>query len=195
MFIEAIIIGIIIGLFRKGKINRLSLIDFNMPALAYLSVFFYISIIVMNLGLLDLDSLLYSIFLLASYMLIGSFIIANIYKKYMFIPLIGFLLNFISFIFNGFKFPISSESTLLVYGSEIYNLLVNNKIKYFIAAENSKLSFLGINYTINKLFSTTILSIGDIIISIGIMMIVQSIISDKRIKSKNRITLSKDLFK
>lgn len=195
MFIEAIIIGIIIGFFRKGKINRLSYIDFNMPILAYLSAFFYIGIIIMNLGLLDLSSFLYSIFLLVSYILIGLFIIANISKKYMFIPLIGFFLNFISFIFNGFKFPISSDAALLVYGSEIHNLLVEGKIKYFIPAENSTLSFLGIIFPINKFFSITILSIGDILISFGIILIVQSIISDKRIKSKNKITLSKDLFK
>lgn len=195
MFIEAIIIGIVIGLFRNGKLYRLSYMDFNLSILPYIAAVFYIGIIIMNLGLLDLSSSLYSISLLASYILIGLFIIANISKKYMFIPLIGFCLNFICFIVNGLKFPISSDATLLVYGSEIHNLLVSGKIKYFIPAENATLSFLGNIIPINKLFSMTILSIGDIIIAFGIMIIVQLTISDKRIKSKNKITFSKDIFK
>lgn len=195
MFIEALILGIIIGLIRHGKIYRLSYADFNMSLIIYISALFYISIIVMNLGLLDFNTFLYTIFILISYILAGIFIIANISKKYMFVPLIGLCSNLICFIANGFKFPISSEAVLKFYGNEMFELLKSGKIRFYIPVENASMTFLGNIIPINRIFSATLISIGDIIISIGIVLIVQEIISDKHIQNRNRITFAKNIFR
>ncbi|MBP1926242.1 hypothetical protein J2Z76_002107 [Sedimentibacter acidaminivorans] len=192
MFIVAVILGIIIGIARRGKINRLSYIHFNMSPLIYISVLLYICIIIMNLGLLDYASFLYNAFLIMSYALIFIFIIVNLDIKFMFVTLIGLCSNVLCFLVNGFKFPMSSNSVSMIYGTEIYNLLINGKIKFFIPAENSSLSFLG---SIITLGNYKIVSIGDIIISLGIVLIVQAIISDKYLRNKSNITFSKKMFK
>jgi len=195
MFIEALILGVIIGLVRHGKIFRLSYVNFNIPQLVYTSALLYLGIIVMNLGLIDYNTSLYTAFLLISYILIAIFLIANIDKKFMLIPLVGLCSNLLCFIVNGFKFPLSSEAVLKYYGAEMIELLKSGKIKFFIPAENASLSILGNVIPINKILSMTILSIGDIIISIGIVLVVQAIISDKHIQNRNRITFSKNIFR
>jgi len=192
MFIEAVILGIIIGLVRHGKVSRLSYMDFNMSQLIYISAVLYICIIVMNLGLLDYSSFLYTIFLIVSYILIGIFLIINIDIKFMFVPLIGLFSNLLCFIVNRFKFPLSSEAVSKLYGAEMYDLLISGKVKFYIPAENAILNFLGNVIYINKY---KIISAGDLIISIGIVLVIQSIVSDKYMRNKSKITFSKNIFK
>lgn len=195
MFIEALILGMIIGAIRHGKIYRLSYVNFSMSPIIYISTLFYISIIVMNLGLLDFNTFLYTAFILCSYILIGIFIIANISKKFMFVPLIGLCSNLICFMSNNFKFPISSEAVLKFYGNEMFELLKSGKIRFYVPIENANLHFLGNIIPVNRIFNTSLISVGDIIISIGITMIVQAIMSDKHIQNRNRITFDKNVFR
>jgi len=192
MFIEAIVLGIIIGIVRRGKIYRLSYIKFNMSPLIYISSILYICIIIMNLGLVDYSSFLYTTFLIMIYLLIFIFIVVNMEIKFIFVTLIGLCSNIICFLANGFKFPLSSNSISNLYGTEMYNLLVNGKIKFYIPAENSTLSFLG---SVMSIGNYKIVSIGDIIISLGILLVVQSIISDKYLRNKSKITFSRKIFK
>lgn len=192
MFIEALILGIIVGLIRKGKIARLAYVTFNMKPLIYISAILYLSIIIMNLGLFDYSSVLYTAVLTLSYIFVGVFLIANLNIKFMFMPLIGFCLNLLVFLANGFKFPLASENAARIYGLEMLNLLKSGKINFFISSKEAVLNYLGNIITIGNFF---IVSIGDIIIALGILLVTQSIISDKYIQSRNRITFSKDIFK
>ena len=98
MFFEALILGIIVGYLRKGRLSRLSYVNFNFKPLVYISALFYLGIIVMNLGLYDYDSFLYSGFLIGSMLFMGLFLIANINVKFVFIPLVGIALNLFSFL-------------------------------------------------------------------------------------------------
>ena len=104
MFFEALILGIVIGYIRRGKLSRLSYVNFSFRFLIYISALLYLGIIVINLGLYDYESFLYSTFLIGSIVLTGLFLIANISIKYMFIPLIGLALNLLSFLTNNFNF-------------------------------------------------------------------------------------------
>lgn len=192
MFIVAVILGIVIGLARHGKIYRLSYINFNMSPLIYIAALLYVCIIIVNLGLLDYSSFLYTAFLILSYILIAVFIIINMDIKFMFVTLIGLCSNILCFLVNQFKFPLSSSSVSNLYGNEMYNLLIDGKIKFYVPAENATLSFLGNVISIGKY---KIVSIGDIITSIGIVLIVQAIISDKYMRNKSNITFSKKMFK
>lgn len=192
MFIIAVILGIVIGLARHGKIYRLSYINFNMSPLIYIAALLYVCIIIMNLGLLDYSSFLYTAFLILSYILIAVFIIINMDIKFMFVTLIGLCSNILCFLVNQFKFPLSSSAVSNLYGNEMYNLLIDGKIKFYVPSENATLSFLGNVISIGKY---KIVSIGDIITSIGIVLIVQAIISDKYMRNKSNITFSKKMFK
>lgn len=191
MFLVAIFIGILIGLFRKGRFSRFEYAKFNLTSLLYVAVILYIAIIIMNLGLFDYNSSLYSIFLLVTYLFVAAFLATNLSTSFMFVPLIGIILNLIAFISNSFKFPISDESAKFIYGEELHNLLINDQILFFTPAKDATLGFLGNIINIGNFF---IVSIGDIILYIGIILIIQSIMTDKYIQSRSKITFSKDMF-
>ncbi|WP_312700405.1 DUF5317 family protein [Sedimentibacter sp.] len=192
MFLEALVLGIVIGLLRRGKISRLAYVRFNFKFLIFISAFLYLAIIVMNLGLFDYSSNLYSIFLLMTYICTGLFLIANLNMRFMAIPLVGLGSNLLAFLANGFKFPLSSDATARLYGTEIHELLKGGKMLFFTPAETASLSFLGNVITIGN---WVIVSIGDLIAAIGVIMVVQAIISDKFIQNRNRITFSKDILR
>lgn len=192
MFFEALILGIVIGFIRRGKISRLAYVNFNWKALIYISALLYLAIVVMNLGLFNYNSPLYSIFLLLVYIFTGLFLIANISMKFMAVPLIGLVLNLLAFLANSFKFPLSSEAAAKLYGTEMLELLNSGKILLFTPAEGATLSFLGNIITIGNWI---IVSVGDIITAIGVILVVQAIISDKFIQNRSKITFSKDIFR
>lgn len=192
MFLEALILGIIVGFIRRGKISRLAYIRFNWRPLIYISALLYLAIVIMNLGLFNYSSSLYSIFLLLSYMFTLLFIIANISMKFMVVPLIGLGLNILVFLANNFKFPLSSEAAIKLYGTEMNELLNSGKILFFTPAEGASLSFLGNIITIGNWITV---SVGDVISAIGVILVVQAIISDKFIQNRSRITFSKNIFR
>jgi hypothetical protein len=196
MIVEAIIIGLIIGVIRKGKLSRLGYLKINLSALIIFALVSFISIIVMNLGLLDINSNLYNVFLVITYSLIIIVLAFNLDKRYMFMPLIGAMMNFVCLCMNNFKTPIKSDIILKAYGAEMSNLLLSNKVKFFIPAEGAKLSALGkLFYIGDYYFYDIILSIGDIIIFFGIILLIQHLMTDKYLTTRDSITLPKSLFK
>jgi hypothetical protein len=192
MFFEALILGIVIGYIRRGKLSRLSYVNFSFRFLIYISALFYLGIIVINLGLYDYESFLYSTFLIGSIVLTGLFLIANLSIKYMFIPLIGLALNLLSFLANNFKFPLSPDAAAKIYGAEAADLLNAGKLLFYTSSETATLSFLGNIIPIGNWF---VVSIGDIIASLGVVLIVQCIMADKFIQTRSKITFSKDIFR
>jgi len=192
MFFEALILGIAIGYIRRGKLSRLSYVNFSFRFLIYISALFYLGIIVINLGLYDYESFLYSTFLIGSIVLTGLFLIANISIKYMFIPLIGLALNLLSFLANNYKFPLSPDAAAKIYGAEAAELLNAGKLLFYTSSETATLSFLGNIIPIGNWF---VVSIGDIIASLGVVLIVQCIMADKFIQTRSKITFSKDIFR
>lgn len=192
MFLEAFLLGLIIGFIRRGKISRLAYVNFSNRTLIYISAFLYLAIIVMNLGLFNYNSSLYAIFLLLSYIFTILFLISNISIKFMFVPLLGLCLNLIVFIANKLKFPLSSEAAATLYGTEIHELLNSGKILFFTPAEGANLNLLG---NIILIGNRIALSIGDIIAAIGVALVVQAIVSDKFIQNKSKLTFSKDIFR
>jgi len=192
MFFEALILGIVIGYIRRGKLSRLSYVNFSFRFLIYISALFYLGIIVINLGLYDYESFLYSTFLIGSIVLTGLFLIANISIKYMFIPLIGLALNLLSFLANNYKFPLSPDAAAKIYGAEAAELLNAGKLLFYTSSETATLSFLGNIIPIGNWF---VVSIGDIIASLGVVLIVQCIMADKFIQTRSKITFSKDIFR
>jgi len=192
MFFEALILGIVIGYIKRGKLSRLSYVNFSFRFLIYISALFYLGIIVINLGLYDYESFLYSTFLIGSIVLTGLFLIANLSIKYMFIPLIGLALNLLSFLANNFKFPLSPDAAAKIYGAEAADLLNAGKLLFYTSSETATLSFLGNIIPIGNWF---VVSIGDIIASLGVVLIVQCIMADKFIQTRSKITFSKDIFR
>lgn len=192
MFFEALILGVLIGIARRGRISRLAYVNFSGRPLIYASALFYLGIIIMNLGLYDYSSFLYAGFLLASFVLTLVFLLLNINMKFMFVPLAGLALNLAVFLANGFKFPLAADAAAKIYGAEIYELLLGGKVVFFTAAEGARLSFLG---NIIPIGSLSLVSIGDLVAAVGVTLAVQAIISDKFIQNRSRITFSKNILR
>ena len=196
MIIEAVIIGIIIGSIRKGKLLRLEYLRINLSPLIILALISYLSIIVMNLGLLDFNSNLYSVFLILTYAFVIIVLAFNLDKKFMFLPLIGVMMNFVCICVNKFKIPVKSDIIAKLYGEEMHGFLIADKIKFFMPAEKANLSVFGKLFSLGDYyFYDVILSIGDIIIFVGIVLVIQQLMTDKYLKTKDSITLSKSLYK
>jgi hypothetical protein len=124
--------------------------------------------------------------------LTGLFLIANLSIKYMFIPLIGLGLNLLSFFTNKFKFPLSPQAAGQIYGAEAVELLNKGKLLFFTSSETATLSYLGNIIPVGNWF---VVSIGDIITALGIVLVVQCIMADKYIQNRGKITFSKDIFR
>lgn len=192
MFFEALVLGIIIGFLRRGKLSRLAYINFSYRPLIYLAALCYLGIIVINLGLYDYDSFIYSGFLIGSMIFTALFLIGNLGIKFMFIPLGGLALNLFSFLVNKFKFPLSPSAAGQIYGMEAADLLSKGKLLFYTSSETATLSFLGNIIPVGSWF---VVSIGDIIGALGLVLVVQGIMSDKFIQNRGRITFSKDMYR
>lgn len=196
MIIEAIILGIIIGLIRGGTFSRLGYINFRGSVFFLISLICYLMIVVMHIGNFEYNTNYYSIILLITYIFILIGLLVNIKMKHIIIIVIGCIMNLIVFITNNLSFPINSEKVNLLFKSEYHQLLINNNIRFYIPVEGSKLKYLANIIAINRPYlSPLILSVGDLIIALGIIILIQSTMTDKYIKSKTRLQFDKKLFK
>lgn len=195
MIIEAFLIGIIIGYIRRGSLSKFKYMEFKLSFLILLAVLCHLAITVMNLGLIEFKTNYYVIALTAAYILTILVLTINLNYRYVIIIWLGSILNLISFLANGFKFAINPTHVNTVFGTEMYDLLMSGKIKFFIPLEEAKLWFLGNIIYINKPFlGSVILSIGDIIIAIGIIFFVQSIMKDKSLISRRKLEFKKGIL-
>jgi regulator of protease activity HflC (stomatin/prohibitin superfamily) len=71
-------------------------------------------------------------------------------------------------------------------------LLNKGKLLFFTSSETATLSYLGNIIPIGNWF---VVSIGDIIAALGVILVVQCIMADKFIQTRSKITFSKDIFR
>ena len=170
MFLEAIVLSVIIGYIRGGKLrgsrrlNRITILLLILGiaiqyVLTYAGEFADIS----NMELIVKYN---KIIQILSYILILIGILTNIKVKSMWAVLAGYILNFISTILNGWNMP-----NILENGAENVSLPVLGKTIQFFAP-----------YPLPK-----VLSLGDVIISFGIFSLIQEImLSDDGYRSGYR---------
>ena len=107
--------------------------------------------------------------------LIGIF--TNIKFKSLWAILVGFILNLLVMIANGWKMPILLEGVNLTGFETLYELIEKGKSSFYVAiGENIRYPILGdIIIFANPYPIARIISIGDIIISFGIFAFIQEI--------------------
>lgn len=158
MFIEAIILSLIIGLIRGGRLRKLKVLNRGSIYILILGIiiqYFIISIasIEDNEGINII--LKYTKYIqILSYMLIFIGILLNLPIKSIWALLVGYVLNFIALVSNGWTIPNLIEAT----------------------TENINFPLLG--YTI-EFFEPypfpKVLTLGDMIISFGIFALIQEL--------------------
>jgi len=174
----SVVLGIIVGTIRRGNIFRLSSLRWLWLAILPLgSVFlmkYYPSIPLVPKAVVTTFS----------YLCVMFFVIAN--RKYM-LPSIflalGTLSNYVVIAINSFRMPIS-PAALSVYPSMTVEAVIARRADYFVAVNGAHLMFLGdIIYFPIKIFEG-FLSVGDILLSIGMFLLIVQVMGKNCIGRK-----------
>jgi len=195
MVLEGLLIGVLIGYIRKGELNRLGDVEIKGKLLILISLIIQMSFLLLNTGLLDLKFNYYEMILIISYLFILGALVMNWKVKYIPVVFGGSILNLISFIYNGFNIGITNNAAKIAFSSEIFQLLSQGDIKLFKIIEDGKFYSGGFVPWNRMLVFPSVVSIGDIVIFIGIILVVQNLMISKSRFSRNTVTFSKDLFR
>jgi Family of unknown function (DUF5317) len=173
MVFDGIIISFIVGFFRKGNLKGLAQLElkwgwiFPLLLVVELVVFFlqneikflgqasgYIYIVVYSIGLL--------------------FLFLNRSNPGFLLILIGVFLNFLVMVTNGGRMPVSLEAAAVLDPGYIEALKESLYAKHTMLTSSTHLGFLGDVIPISDPYPRTqIISIGDIIMNIGIFLFIQ----------------------
>jgi hypothetical protein len=173
MVFDGIIISFIVGFLRKGNLRALAQLKlrwgwiFPLLLIVELAVFFlqndnkflgqisgYIYIVIYLLGLL--------------------FLFLNRKSPGFMLILIGVFLNFIVMVLNGGRMPVSVKAASVLDPGYIQALKESLYAKHTMLTSSTHLGFLGDIIPITKPYPRTqIISIGDIVMNIGIFLFIQ----------------------
>ncbi|BEP27907.1 DUF5317 family protein [Helicovermis profundi] len=175
MYIEAIIIGLIIGKIRKGRLENFANVYFKGLIFIIFSLVVEISPIILN-KFHVLSEYYYLVpFISVILMIIG--ILLNIKKSGMKFILFGAILNIVIMILNGFYMPISYKALEIAGKKSLISYFDKEIIMGFINADQLS----GLKFFFSKFIPipafyplAKVMSVGDILITIGIIIFVQA---------------------
>ncbi len=181
MLIEAIVISLIIGLIRGGKLKRFRM--FNSKTMWVLILGILMQYILVFLSKIEEIGTITKILsytkeiLIISYILIFVGIVTNLKYKSLWAVFIGFLGNFFVFAMNNWKIPILVEGVQLTNTPNLIERIESgNIVLYTPITEGIKYSVLGDIIIFPELYPISrIISLGDLIASFGIFALIQEI--------------------
>lgn len=176
MVIEAIILGILIGSLRSGKISNLEDLKFK-AFIPLLGVFVFD--LVLRFFIVKSTSALatklfsyYPYFNLLLYLFIIFILEINKNLKYLRIVEAGFVLNYLPMIANGGKMPISKEALISLNKTREIDLLVQDKfLTHSLINESTRFKALCDTIPI-KYFFPKVISLGDIFLALGLVLFI-----------------------
>lgn len=183
MFIEAIVIGILITIFTGTRLDNLNNVNIKCWAMIVIGV-------IMQLLPIFLSRYQFIIYLqLLGVVLVLMGVIINYRVRGFFIIFIGGLVNFTAIILNQYKMPVD---LVLMEGTKLSGLMdtiINGDVVNYIATNGDNWSkFLGkIMITPGWYPFTKLLSIGDIIISLGIIRFIYGESKRKNLHRKTKM--------
>ncbi|HBH13630.1 MAG: Uncharacterized protein XD91_0481 [Clostridiales bacterium 38_11] len=195
MFLYAVIIGLIIGKLRKGKLEKIGYLTIQYPLLIVIGILFQLFVFILNIGLSDLGNNIRDGILIASYILIMSGILSNRSIKFMLLFFVGAAYNFIILILNGVKVGITATTAGKAFGPEILELISTGYVRYFTIIPESKF-YMGAFLSLEGIFIYPIvLTIGDIILFFATVIFIQYAMTDRSIRKGSHIRYSRNLFR
>lgn len=197
MVFEIIILGILIGKLKGGHIKKLE--NINIRAWYLLVLSFLLEIIALMLitrtdG--SLSEILESNFFFIHIFIYSLLIIGlsmNFNELGFRISLFGAMLNFLPLIFNKGQMPVSIKALENAHLYEQINLLTNNRIMtHSLMSDSTNLSFLGDIIAIARPYPfPKIISIGDILISLGLFLVIYKHMTKREKNMKEYIEIFK----
>jgi hypothetical protein len=181
MFIESIVISIIIGFIRGGKIKRFKATNHKTMWILLFGIVIQYALIFLNrveeIGSISKILSYTKEILIISYLLILIGLVTNLKFRSLWAVLIGYMMNFLVIAANGWKKPI------LLEGIELFNVKglkemieMGKSALYTPIVESTKYPALGdIIIFSNPYPISKIISLGDLVISFGIFALIQEI--------------------
>ena len=180
MIVETLGLSLLIGKLRGGKIKNLEKLQIKgwyMFIIGFIMEIISILIVATTDGKLAkfIIENFFTIHILI-YIIVIVGLIFNIREKGMWLALIGTLLNFIPILINDGKMPVSIEGLNSSYLYTQLDLLESDRIlTHILANEYTKCYYLSDIIPIPKPYPfPKIISIGDILIGIGIFLLIQN---------------------
>lgn len=162
----SIILGLLVGLVRKGNVFRLGYLR-----LVWLAILPLVSVVLYKYYP-GIPFWAKAVTTTISYLCVMVFVIAN--RKYTLASVflgLGTLCNYIVIAINSFRMPIS-PTALSIYPNMTVEAVLAQRADYFVATEGAKLMFLAdIIYMPTKLLGG-FLSVGDILLAIGMFLLI-----------------------
>lgn len=188
MFEISLILGIIVGFIRGGSFDRLSKIPFKFPLLIFIALLIQISLNIAD-NFIFVSRFYAHLIMMFSYLILLSALFFNRKEFYLQIITAGVILNFLVIAING-GMPVSMKSAKLIgLNEKEFNRTIRKDFKRIAISEKTDLNFLGDIVPIPPPIPFSgLFSLGDIFISIGIFLFIQSHLAykAKRLKESGR---------
>jgi hypothetical protein len=173
MVFDGIILSFIVGLIRKGNLRALSQLRLKWGWIFPLLLLVQIGVFVYQNSFKILGQASEIIYMIA-YIIGLVFIYQNRHYKGFILIFIGVFLNFLVMAVNGGRMPVSMEAASVLDPGYLDIMKQQLYAKHTILSESTKLSFLGdIIPLTNPYPKTQIISIGDVLMNVGIFQFIQ----------------------
>jgi hypothetical protein len=175
VYIEAILIGLLIGFIRNGRIANFNNARFKGWALIIPAFLAYL--VPYGLGLFDIPFDTPEIFPFAAMGFVALIALLNLEKTGMKLFFTGVALNLIVTAINGFFMPIDLEMMRgLGYDSFVESIVNGSVVNYMDSTNAVSWSvYLGKIIGLPKVYPlASVISIGDILVSLGMVMTIQN---------------------
>ncbi|MED4228083.1 DUF5317 domain-containing protein [Neobacillus cucumis] len=173
MVFDGIIISFIIGFLRKGNLRALAQLKLKWGWIFPLLLVVELAVFTLQNKIPLLGLLSGSIYIVV-YILGLLFLFMNRKNPGFVLILIGVFLNFIVMVLNGGRMPVSVEAASVLDPSYIKILKTSLYAKHTMLTSSTHLGLLGDIIPITKPYPRTqIISIGDIVMNIGIFLFIQ----------------------
>jgi hypothetical protein len=178
MFIDSIIVGLFISLILGGSFQGLLTISLKHPWLIALSFFIQFGAIY-----IFQDQLLQAVIISNLCLLIFCYLNMKVTGfKYM---ATGIFLNLVVMIVNKGRMPVDVNAAKILSPDDVPALLAGEYGKHIALSENTHLNFLGdIFFLQNPYPRPIIISLGDIVLSLGVILFLYSVMINGKKKSK-----------
>jgi hypothetical protein len=181
MFLEALVIGSIIGFIKGGRMLSIGAIYFR--GTFYLIAGLILQTFPLLLGYFNLFSGAYAFFSFLGVLLIMAFFLRNIQRRGVWLILLGGALNIIAMLFSGLAMPVDLNALAYSGLSSMADTIRDGSIVNMVDVANSP----GIIKVLSKFIAlpaiyplAKVISVGDILISIGLAWLVSYELTTKR---------------
>ncbi|XJZ27009.1 DUF5317 domain-containing protein [Bacillota bacterium Lsc_1132] len=191
MVFDGIILSLIVGFFRKGNLKGLSSLKLKwgwiFPLLLGIEILMFIFQNHFKI-LGQASGFIYMLVYIAGLL----FLFINRKQTGFMLILIGVFLNFFVMVLNGGRMPVSEQAASVLDPGYFEALKGSLYAKHQVLTESTKLGFLGDIIPLTKPYPRTqVISIGDIIMNIGIFLFIQALMvqpsKDKKVKISHPI--------